>query len=83
MPSRLPSRQEIPWAELRRRASAVYFMLAAGWSALSAAERAEVGQLVRKSRGKPRNLTRDEARRLGRLAGRAASAAASHRRRRP
>jgi hypothetical protein len=80
---RLPSRQEIPWAELRRRGSAVYFVLQAGWAALTPTERAEVARLLRKSRGRPRNLTRDEARRLGRLAGRAASAAATLRRRRP
>ena len=59
----------------------VYVWLRAGWSALSAAERAEVRRLVTKSRGRPRNLTRDEARRLGGLAGKAASHAARHRRR--
>ncbi|HEX2412229.1 MAG TPA: hypothetical protein VHJ39_13755 [Solirubrobacteraceae bacterium] len=80
-PSRLPSTREIPWAELRRRAVIVYAWLQAGWSELSAAERAEVGRLLRKSRGRPRNLSRDEARSLGRLAGRAASAAARRRRR--
>ena len=50
-------------------------MLQAGWGALDERERAEVARLVRKSRGRPRNLTRDEARELGRLAGRAAAAA--------
>jgi hypothetical protein len=77
---RLPSLREVPWAELRRRAAIVYSWLQAGWSALSAAEREEVRRLVGKSRGRPGNLTRDEARRLGNLAGKAASAAARRRR---
>ena len=81
-PRRLPSTREIPWAELRRRAAIVYLWLQAGWSELSASEREEIGQLLRKSRGRPRNLSKDEARRLGQLAGRAASAAARVRRRR-
>ena len=80
-PSRLPSAREIPWAELRRRATIVYLWLQAGWDELSADERREVSKLLRKSRGRPRNLTRDEAGRLGRLAGRAASAGARKRRR--
>ena len=79
-PSRLPSPREIPWAELRRRASVVYVWLQSGWDELSADERREVAKLLRKSRGRPGNLTRDEARKLGRLAGRAASAAARRRR---
>jgi hypothetical protein len=78
---RLPNAREVPWTELRSRAMIVYVWLRAGWSALSAAERAEVRRLVTKSRGRPRNLTRDEARRLGGLAGKAASHAARHRRR--
>jgi hypothetical protein len=78
---RLPSRSEIPWTELRRRAAVVYVWLQAGWSELSESERAEVGRLLRKSKGRPRNLTRPEAKRLGSLAGRAASAAARARRR--
>jgi hypothetical protein len=77
---RLPSLREVPWAELRRRAAIVYLWLYAGWSELSSAERAEVRRLVAKSRGRPRNLTREEARRLGGLAGKAASAAARRRR---
>jgi hypothetical protein len=81
-PRRLPTRSEIPWAELRRRAAIVYLWLQAGWSELSASERDEVTRLLRKSRGRPRNLTSAEARRLGALAGRAASAAARVRRRR-
>jgi hypothetical protein len=84
MPRRsLPSRQEIPWTELRRRATGLYLVLQAAWAVLSPTERAEIARLLRKSRGRPRNLTRDETRRLGRLAGRAASAAAAHRRLRP
>jgi hypothetical protein len=81
-PRRLPSRSEIPWAELRRRAAIVYLWLQTGWNELSASERAEVGRLLRKSRGRPRNLTKAEAKRLGQLAGRAASAAAARARRR-
>ena len=81
-PRRLPSPREIPWAELRKRAAIVYLWLQAGWTELSAAEREEVGKLLTKSRGRPRNLSRAEAKRLGALAGRAASAAARSRRRR-
>jgi hypothetical protein len=71
-----------PWAELRNRAAIVYLWLQAGWSELSAAEREEVGKLLTKSRGRPRNLSKAEAKRLGQLAGRAASAAARSSRRR-
>jgi hypothetical protein len=79
-PSRLPSTREIPWAELRRRAGIVYLWLQAGWSELSAAERAEIRTLLTKSRGRPRHRPNTEAKRLGQLAGRAASAAARRRR---
>jgi len=78
--TRLPTPREIPWAELRRRAVIVYRWLYDGWSELSAAEREEVRRLLTKSRGRPRNLTKDETRRLGQLAGRAASALARRRR---
>jgi hypothetical protein len=81
-PRRLPSPRSVPWAELRRHATIVYLWLQAGWSALSESERSELRRLITKSKGRPRNLTRNEARRLGSLAGRAAAAAArSHRRR--
>jgi hypothetical protein len=73
---RLPTRSEIPWSELRRRAVVAYDLLQRGWNELSAAERSELGTLLRKSRGRPRNLTRDEARRFGQLVARAASGAA-------
>jgi hypothetical protein len=76
----LPAARNVPWKELRRGATTVFLMLQAGWEELSAAERAEVRRLVSKSRGRPRNLTGDEARRLGRLAGRSARAAATRRR---
>jgi len=69
----------VPWRELRRRATVVYLWLQAGWGALSAEEREEVRRLVGKSRGRPRNLNRDEARRLGRIAAKAAGAAARRR----
>lgn len=72
----LPSRQEVPWGELRRRSAIVFHWLQAGWEALSSDEREEVRRLLVKSRGRPNRLTREEARRLGGLAGRAASAAA-------
>jgi hypothetical protein len=78
---RLPSTREIPWATLRRRAAVLYLWLQEGWNELTAAERAEVRKLLAKSRGRPRNLTKVEAKRLGQLAGRAASAAARRRRR--
>ena len=75
-PRRLPSKNEIPWSELRRRAAVVYLWLQAGWNELSASEREEVRNLLTKSRGRPRNLTKEETKRLGALAGRAGSAAA-------
>jgi len=79
-PRRLPAAREIPWAELRRRATIVFLWLQTGWNELSSAEREEVRRLLTKSRGRPHNLTRVEAKRLGQLAGRAASAAARRRR---
>jgi len=81
-PRRLPAAREIPWAELRTRALVVYLWLQAGWSELSSSERDEVRKLLTKSRGRPRNLSKSEAKRLGQLAGRAASAAARSGRRR-
>ena len=81
-PRHLPSPREIPWAELRTRALVVYLWLQAGWNELSSAEREEVRKLLTKSRGRPRNLSKAEAKRLGQLAGRAASAAATRSRRR-
>jgi hypothetical protein len=78
---RLPQRSEIPWTELRRRATVIFLMLQAGWSELTPAERDEARKLVTKSRGRPRNLSRTETKRLGALAGRAARAAAGARRR--
>jgi hypothetical protein len=81
MRRRVPSTRDVPWAQLRRRATALFIMLQAGWTALSADERAEARQLVAKSRGRPRNLSKTEARRLGQIAGRAARGAAGIRRR--
>jgi hypothetical protein len=78
---RLPALREVPWDEFRRRATVVFLMLQAGWSALSEGEREEVRRLLVKSKGRPRSLSRDEARRLGRLAATAAGAAAARRRR--
>ena len=76
----LPKAEEIPWAELRRRSTIVFLWLQAGWSALSADEREQVRKLLVKSQGRPNRLSKEEARTLGRLAGRAASAAATTRR---
>jgi hypothetical protein len=75
-PRRLPRTTDVEWSRVRRRATLTFAMLAAGWSALSSEERDEARKLITKSRGRPRNLTRDETRRLGALAGRAARAAA-------
>jgi hypothetical protein len=78
---RLPSPREIPWRDVRRGATVLYVWLRTGWDELSAAERKEARRLITKSRGRPRNLSRAEARRLGQLAGRAATAVARRRRR--
>jgi hypothetical protein len=80
-PRRLPAARQVPWAELRRGATTIFLMLQAGWDELTPTEREEVRRLVSKSRGRPRNLTKAETRQLGRLAGRAASAAGRARRR--
>ena len=76
----LPKAEDIPWAELRRRSTIVFLWLQAGWNALSADEREQVRELLVKSKGRPNRLSKTEARQLGRLAGRAASAAATARR---
>ena len=76
----IPKPEEIPWAELRRRSTIVFLWLQAGWNALSADEREQVRRLLVKSKGRPNRLSKAEARQLGRLAGRAASAAAAARR---
>jgi hypothetical protein len=78
----LPSRQEIPWSELRRQAQIVFVWLRAGWDALSADEREQARKLLVKSKGRVNRLSKDEARALGKLAGRAATAAAAARRKR-
>ena len=75
-PRRLPSRREIPWDEVRRRAATAFRWIQEGWNELTTAEREEIRKLVTKSRGRPRNLNKAEARRLGQLASRAASGAA-------
>ena len=74
-------RKDVPWRELRRGATVVFLWLQAGWTTLSEAEREEARRLVVQSRGRPRNLTGEEARRLGRIAAKAATGAASGRRR--
>lgn len=72
--------QDIPWTELRRRSAIAYLWLQAGWSALTPEEREQIRTLLVKSRGRPNRLSKEEARTLGRLAGRAASSAATTRR---
>jgi hypothetical protein len=67
--------RDVPWGEFRRRATVVFLWLQAGWTALSEAEREEARRLVTKSRGRPRNLSKEEARRLGNLAAKAGRAA--------
>jgi len=79
---RLPAPRDVHWDELRKGATTIYRMLQAGWDELTPDERDDVRRLVSKSRGLPRNLTKDETRRLGRLAGRAAAAAGRARRKR-
>jgi hypothetical protein len=81
MARNLPSRQEIPWSELRRQAQLVYGWLRVGWDALSADEREQARKLLVKSKGRVNRLSKDEARTLGKIAGRAASAAATQRKR--
>jgi hypothetical protein len=76
---RLPQVRDVPWDELRRRATIIFLWLQAGWTVLSESEREEVRRLVAKSKGRPGRLTRDEARRLGRIAAKAAQAAAKRR----
>jgi hypothetical protein len=82
MRRRLPAARDVPWDELRKGATTIYRMLQAGWDELTPDERSDVRRLVSKSRGLPRNLSKDETRRLGRLAGRAAAAAGRARRKR-
>ena len=77
---RLPQIRNVPWGEFRRHATVVFRWLQAGWAEFSDAEREEIRRLVTKSRGRPRNLTRAETRRLGRLAAKAANAAAAKQR---
>lgn len=77
----LPNRQEIPWAELRQQARIVYGWLRAGWDALSAEEREQARKLIVKSKGRLNRLSKEEARVLGKIAGRAATAVAAHRKR--
>ncbi|MBE2317828.1 hypothetical protein DVA67_017735 [Solirubrobacter sp. CPCC 204708] len=80
---RLPATvRNVPWPEFRKQATTVFLMLQAGWTALTPQEREEARKLVTKSKGRPRNLTKLEARRLGKLAAKAARAAANERSRR-
>jgi len=75
----LRSVKNVPWTEFRQHATTAFLMLQAGWSALSEAERTEARKLVTKSRGNPKNLTKLEARKLGKLAAKAATAASAAR----
>jgi hypothetical protein len=76
----VPSPRRVKWRTVGRRATAVFFILRAGWSALTAAERDEARRLLSQSRGRPHNLTRADRQRLGRLAGKAAKGVALRRR---
>jgi hypothetical protein len=88
----LPSRRQIdpagaaplgrPWADLRRQAELVYGLLRTGWDALSQEEREQARKLLVKSKGRPNRLSREEARTLGKIAGRAAGAVAASNRKR-
>ena len=69
--------RDVPWGEFRRRATVIFVWLQAGWTALTPAEREEATRLITKSRGRPRNLSKTEARRLGRIAAKAGGAAAT------
>jgi hypothetical protein len=69
----------VPWVEFRRHATTAFLMLQAGWGVLSEEERREARKLVTKSRGNPKNLSKLEARKLGRLAAKAATAATAAR----
>ena len=78
LPTRVPgTRAEPDWQEIRRRVHIVYQRGRRAWDALTPDERRELRDLVGKSRGRPRNLTAQERRRLGYLAGKAGRAAAS------
>ena len=77
---RLPQVRNVPWVEFRRHATTAFLMLQAGWAVLSDEERKEARKLVTKSRGNPKNLTKLEARKLGKLAAKAATAASAARR---
>jgi hypothetical protein len=82
MPQRnLPSRRQIQWSELRQQAQLVYEWLRVGWDALSAEEREQARKLLMKCKGRPNRLSKEEARTLGKIAGRAAGAVAANRKR--
>lgn len=71
--------KNVPWAEFRQHATTAFLMLQAGWTVLSDEERKEARRLITKSRGNPKNLTKLEARKLGKLAAKAATAASAAR----
>jgi hypothetical protein len=78
----LPSRRQIPWSELRQQAQLVYEWLRVGLDALSQEEREQARKLLVKSKGRPTRLSKEEARTLGKIAGRAAGAVAASSRKR-
>ena len=81
MPRNLPSRRQVPWSEVRQQAQLVYEWLRVGWDALSAEEREQARKLLVKSKGRVNRLSKEEARTLGKIAGRAAGAVATSRKR--
>ena len=78
---RLPQVRDVPWGEFRRRASTVFLMLQAGWDALRAGARRGAAP-DHQVEGPSRNLSSQEARRLGLIAAKAARAGTTARSRR-
>jgi hypothetical protein len=81
MARNLPSRRQVEWGEVRQQAQLVYEWLRVGWDALSADEREQARKLLVKSKGRVNRLSKEEARTLGKIAGRAAGALAANRKR--
>ena len=66
----LPAVRDVPWNEFRQRATAIFLMLQAGWTALSEAEREEVRRLLAKRPAAQPDEGRGQARRQHRGEGR-------------
>jgi hypothetical protein len=73
---RLVSRgRTLPWARLYVLGEWAYRKGRAAHGGLTAHERAELGRILRKSRGRPRNITRGERERMAALVRKAFTAA--------